>query len=82
MINWWLLFMSSELHLASVPIIHAGILKEKQNVLLDDRTIFRHPAEDGFEIGRIAPVGHQIQPAPTFLKKAIILTAHAVSVAR
>jgi hypothetical protein len=81
MTNGWLLFMPSELHLPSVPIVHARIFKEKQNVLFQTRTILRHRAKYGFEIGRIATVGHQIQPAPTPLNKAGSLTFHAVSVA-
>ena len=50
-------------------------------MLFQTRTILRHRAKYGFEIGRIATVGHQIQPAPTPLNKAGSLTFHAVSVA-
>jgi hypothetical protein len=76
-----LLSMASERHRHSVPIVPARVLKEKQNVLLHAETIPGHRAKDGFEIVRVTSVGHQVQPAPSVLKKSTVLTTDAVSLA-
>jgi hypothetical protein len=69
--------------LLSIPVLATRTLKKKQNGLLHgwNMAISRHGAKDSLEIGRITSMGHQVQPAPSFMRKASILTADAISIA-